>query len=334
MVQPEKKQFEGKRCLVTGGAGFIGTHLAQTLLAQGAFVRIVDNLSTGFIDNLRRTCELAEEDKLEVVLGDICDPGLVDSIAHDVDYVLHQAALGSVPRSMEDPLATHENNVTGTLRVLDGARKSDRVRRVVCASSSSVYGGATAQPPTLIPRSPYAASKACVEKYASAYSAAFGLSVVCLRYFNIFGPYQSPEGDYAAVIPRFFEAALSGRPLIVHGDGKQSRDFTHVDNAVSANLNALTSEEVPGDAVYDVGTGESHRVGTLARWIRDVTGSSSEIKHADARAGDVRRSVASIVTTRKDLGYDPVPFDVGLQRTYSYWAERFSQEKGRHGSSS
>lgn len=312
------KVLEGKRFLVTGGAGFIGSHLTRRLLELGGFVRVIDNLSTGRLGNLESIRSGADEDSLEVVIGDIRDPGILDALA-DVDYVLHQAALGSAPRSIENPLATHENNVTGTLRVLEAARKAG-VKRVVCASSSSVYGGSPGQQSeshAVSPMTPYAASKLAVENYATSYAKSMNLQVACLRYFNVFGPGQDPEGPYAAVVPRFFQAAMAEGPLTLHGDGEQTRDFTYIENVVGANLRALAVVGLPERAVFNVGCGSQLSIHDLARLVRKIAGSTSQITFGPYRAGDPRSSMADLSLSMQWLGYSPIDAITGLQETYS-----------------
>ncbi|MBI2215836.1 MAG: SDR family NAD(P)-dependent oxidoreductase, partial [Candidatus Rokubacteria bacterium] len=242
--------------LITGGAGFIGSHLADRLLADGARVRVLDNFSSGIRANLDAAARAG--DRLEVVEGDIRDPATMERVTRGVSIVFHQAAMRSVPRSVADPLGTNEHNVTGTLNVLEAARHAG-VRRVVYASSSSVYGDRPDlpkredQPPS--PVSPYAVSKAAGEQYARVWARLYGVETVGLRYFNVFGPRQDPTSEYAVVLPRFIRWALRNEPLEVHGDGEQSRDFTYIDNVVDANVLAGRAEGASGE-VFNVGCGD------------------------------------------------------------------------------
>jgi UDP-N-acetylglucosamine/UDP-N-acetyl-alpha-D-glucosaminouronate 4-epimerase len=306
------------RALVTGGAGFIGSHLADALLADGAEVVVLDDLSTGLRSNVPAGAKLLE--------GDVAD---LDDVARAVagcDLVFHQAALGSVSRSIARPLDTDRANVTGTLAVLEGARAAG-ARRVVLASSSSVYGGAdqvpTSEGAPLRPRSPYAVSKLTVEHYARVYFELHGLETVCLRYFNVFGPRQRPDSEYAAVIPRFATALLEGRAPEVHGDGRQCRDFTFVADAVQANLRAASA---PADGcagrAFNVARGEPHDLLDLLDVLTGLTGATVEPVHVGSRPGDVRRSHADITAARQALGYEPsVTFPEGLARTVK-WSQQ------------
>ncbi len=303
--------------LITGGAGFIGSHLAETLVGQGHAVRVLDNLATGKEANLEASRH--GPGGLEFMLGDITVLEDCRAAVRDVDYVLHQAARPSVPRSIKDPLATHQANATGSLNVLIAAQQAG-VKRVVMASSSSVYGNV--EPPdepkkeTLYPRplSPYAASKVAMEHYAAAFYASYGLETVCLRYFNIFGPRQDPDSPYAAVIPKFLFSLLADESPPVHGDGRQSRDFTHVDNAVAANLAACLAPDAPGQAI-NVAAGVSHDLIELLEVLSELTGKRVEADFQDPRPGDVRYSLADLAKARRLLGYEiAVDFYQGLRR--------------------
>ena len=306
------------RALVTGGAGFIGSHLADALLADGAEVVVLDNLSTGRRANVPAGAKLLE--------GDVSDPDDVARAASGCDVVFHQAALGSVTRSIERPLDTDRANVTGTLAVLDAARAVG-ARRVVLASSSSVYGGAdqvpTPEAAPLRPRSPYAVSKLAGEHYARVYFELHGLETVCLRYFNVFGPRQRPDSEYAAVIPRFATALVEGRSPEVHGDGRQCRDFTYVADAVQANLRAASApaERCAGRA-FNVARGEPHDLVELLAILTELTGATVDPVHVGSRPGDVRRSHADITLAREHLGYAPsVTFPEGLARTVDWFTQ-------------
>lgn len=304
------------RALVTGGAGFIGSHLVDALLAEGADVAVLDDLSMGLVENVAPQAELVE--------GDITDVELVSKLVAGCEVVFHQAALGSVARSVERPLNTDHVNVHGTLTVLDAARRAG-TRRVVLASSSSVYGGADVTPTPedvpLRPRSPYAVSKFTGEHYARVAWELFGLETVCLRYFNVFGPRQRHDSPYAAVIPLFAEALTSGKQPQVHGDGRQSRDFTFVADAVQANLKAAQAPaEVSAGRAYNVARGEPHSLLELLDELAGLLGAVAEPEHVDPRAGDIRHSHADIGAARKDLGYEPmVPFAEGLAQTLEWF---------------
>lgn len=301
------------RYLVTGGAGFIGSHLVETLLREGQQVRVFDNFSTGSEHNL---APFAGD--VELVRGDIRDLDAVRQAVAGVDVVLHQAALPSVQRSVQDPLTANDVNVNGTLHVLVAARDAG-VRRVVFASSSSVYGDSPSLPkvedmPT-DPLSPYAVSKLAGERYCMVWSNVYGLPTVALRYFNVFGPRQDPRSDYAAVIPRFATAMLAGRAPTIYGDGQQSRDFTYIANVVGANLAAARA---PSDTsgFYNVACGERISLLDLVDAINELLGTNIKALHEAQRAGDVRHSQASIDKIGAELGWKPaIDFATGLQYT-------------------
>ncbi len=306
--------------LVTGGAGFIGSHLAERLLADGARVRVLDNFSAGTRANLAFAAAFRR--RLEVIRGDIRNRGAVERAARGARVIYHQAAMRSVPRSVKDPLGANENNVTGTLNVLEAARRC-RVPRVVYASSSSVYGARPdlpkreEQPPA--PISPYAVSKAAGEQYAAVWARLYGVETVGLRYFNVFGPRQDPKSEYAAVIPRFILWGLKGRPLEVHGDGTQSRDFTYIDNVVEANLLAARAPEVGGE-VFNVGCGDRVSLLEIVAKLEAILGRRLERKHTPPRAGDVPHTLADLAKAKRLLGYSPlVDFDEGFRRTVEYF---------------
>jgi nucleoside-diphosphate-sugar epimerase len=307
------------RALVTGGAGFIGSHLVDALLTRGDQVVVLDNLATGRIDNLPPDAELIE--------GDVADETAVAKAVDGCEVVYHQAALGSVARSIERPLVSDTANVHGTLAVLEGARAAG-VRRVVMASSSSVYGGAqqvpTPETAPLVPRSPYAVTKLTDEHYARVFWELHGLETVCLRYFNVYGPRQRPDSQYAAVIPLFIDALLTGVAPQVHGDGRQSRDFTFVADAVQANLRAATA---PPDACagrsFNVAHGMPHSLLDLLEILAGEVGVAVEPVHVEPRAGDVRYSHADITNARRALGYEPtVGFRAGLAQTLAWFSAR------------
>ncbi|MGH7311511.1 MAG: SDR family oxidoreductase, partial [Candidatus Rokuibacteriota bacterium] len=292
--------------LVTGGAGFIGSHLVERLLGDGHAVRVLDNFSTGSRANLPFADRYGAA--LTVIEGDIRDVPTVARALAGVGVVYHQAAMRSVPRSVEDPLGANEHNVTGTLNVLQAARQAS-VRRVVYASSSSVYGDRPDlpkredHPPA--PISPYAVSKTAGEQYATVWSRLYGVETVGLRYFNVFGPRQDPASEYAAVIPRFILWALRGEPLQVHGDGAQSRDFTYVDNVVEANVLAGRVDGVGGE-VFNVGCGARISLLDIVARLEGLLGRRFERQHTPARPGDVRHTLADIDKAKRLLGYSPV----------------------------
>lgn len=321
--------FDDRRFLVTGGAGFIGSHLVERLVSEGAWVRVLDDFSTGRLENL-----LPFAERLEVREGSVTDPEACASACAGVDYVLHQAALPSVQRSVADPRPTHEVSATGTLNMLVAAKDAG-VRRFVYAGSSSAYGDTPTLPKredmTPRPRSPYAVAKLAGEHYTQAFVGLFGLETVVLRYFNVFGPRQDPHSPYSAAIPRFIEAALEGTPPTIHGDGGQTRDFTFVDNVVEANLRACFAppDSVIGE-VFNVGCGE--RVSVMRVWeeIRRAVGTTIEAERAPARLGDVRDSLADLEKIRARLGYEiRVPLAEGLRRTVAWLVQEREAEAGR-----
>src|SRR5262249_20092714 len=302
-----------KSYLVTGGAGFIGSHIAERLVRDGHHVRVIDNLVSGNEANLDPI-----KNDVEFIRDDIRNLSALERAMRGVEIVFHEAALGSVPRSVADPLTTHEVNITGTLNVLLAARGSG-VRRVVYASSSSVYGETLELPKresmTPNPVSPYALSKLAGENYISVFKRVYGFDAVALRYFNIFGPRQDPESQYAAVIPRFVTALLEGRSPTVYGDGHQSRDFTYIENVVEANLSASEAEGVSGEA-FNVACGGRYSLLELLAMLRDILGTKIDAVHEPERAGDVRDSQASIDAARRGFGYAvKISFEEGLRRT-------------------
>lgn len=303
----------GRRALVTGGAGFIGGHLVEGLLAAGWSVRVIDDLSTGSERNLAHARE-----RIEFTRGDIRDADVLKRVMDGVEVVFHQAAMASVPRSVAMPLLTNSINVDGTLLVLETARQSG-VRRVVYAASSSAYGDTEVLPKTeslpATPLSPYALQKHTGEVYCRLYRELYGLETVALRYFNIFGPRQDPNSDYAAVIPSFVTAALAGRPPVIYGDGEQTRDFTYVENAVQANLRAADSQRASG-RVINIAAGKRTSLNRLWQAIREIVGVDLEAHHAAPREGDVRDSLADLTLASELLDYAPdIDLDEGLSRT-------------------
>lgn len=299
--------------LVTGGCGFIGSHLARTLLARGDRVRVLDSLVSGNPSNLGD-----DRSRVELFTGDLNDMSLVTSAVKDVDLVFHQAALASVPRSIEDPLATHAACATGTLNLLHAARQAG-VKRVVYAASSSAYGN---QPTPLkseqdlpSPLSPYAAAKLAAEHYCHAFFHSYGLETVCLRYFNVFGPRQDPSGPYAAVVPLFARKLLAGEAPTIYGDGLQTRDFTYIDNVVQANLLAASVPAAAG-LTFNVGSGQATSLLDMLAQLQQILGTNLPPNFAPARTGDVRDSLADISRAREVLGYQPaINLSEGLRRT-------------------
>ena len=291
------------RVLVTGGGGFIGSHLAEYLLGEGHHVRILDNFATG-----RRSSVAALEGDVELIEGDIQSYERVNKAVAGCEVVFHLAALPSVPRSVQDPLTSNATNVIGTLNVLLAAR-DQAVRRVVYASSSSVYGSGAGTKPKqedmpAKPISPYGTAKLAGEGYARSFHGVYGIETVALRYFNVFGPRQDPRSQYAAVVPNFIAALLAGQPPVVFGDGEQSRDFTYEANVVQANALALDAPDVAGK-VYNIACGERVTLNRLIGELRDLLGSEIEPAFAAPRPGDIEHSVADVSLARSELGYDP-----------------------------
>ena len=304
--------------LITGGAGFIGSNLAEALVRDGQGVRIFDDFSSGSLANLA-----AIRDQIDVVEGDLRDYAAVQRAMQGVTYVAHQGALRSVERSVDDPLSSDAVNTHGTLHVLMAARDTPGVKRVVYASSSSVYGENPALPKvetqTPAPVSPYAVSKLAAENYCRVFSKLYGVETVSLRYFNVFGPKQSPQSKYAAVIPLFMAAAQQGQPLEVHGDGEQSRDFTYIDNVVQANRLALTTPGVGGE-VFNVACNERHSLLDIISSLERLIGRKLPRNHVDSRRGDVRHTQASIEHIQSKLDFRPsVGFDEGMRRTWDWF---------------
>jgi UDP-glucose 4-epimerase len=304
---------ERNRYLVTGGAGFIGSHIVRRLVGEEEIVRVVDNLSTG------RLTRLADvRDSIEFVEGDLSDERVSDEVVNGIDYVLHQAAVPSVQRSVRDPIATNRSNVTATLNLLESCRKVG-VRRLIYAASSSAYGDTDILPKTEEmapnPLSPYALQKLVGERYCKLYYDLYGLETVSLRYFNVFGADQDPHSEYSAVIPKFITKLLARESLTIYGDGEQSRDFTYVDNVVEANLLALRAIDALGH-VCNIGCGERITLNKLIRLLEEILGTEANVNYTDPKAGDVRHSLADITWAHRLLGYEPkVMLKEGLRRT-------------------
>ncbi|HVK66087.1 MAG TPA: NAD-dependent epimerase/dehydratase family protein [Polyangium sp.] len=307
------------RYLVTGGAGFIGTNIVAALVAAGERVRVLDNLATGMWENLDGISPSSAVERIE---GDIRDPEAVAKAAAGVEVVFHEAALGSVPRSVEDPVTSDAVNVGGTVTVLDVSRRVG-VRRVVFAASSSAYGETPVLPKREdmqpMPLSPYAVTKLACESYCRVVSSIYGLETMCLRYFNVFGPHQTPEGPYAAAIPRFVDAALAGRPIQIFGDGEQVRPHGVVDEAEVARLLAAASPRKLAGEVVNIAGGRRVSLNALCVEIGRVLGRALDVEHGPARPGDVRHSLADVSLAREILGYEPsVRWEEGIAPTVAY----------------
>jgi UDP-N-acetylglucosamine/UDP-N-acetylgalactosamine 4-epimerase len=314
------------RILVTGGAGFIGSNMAEDLVKDKrvSFVRVLDNLATGSLKNLQG---ISGNPRFEFVEGDIRNYETCLEVCNRIDLITHQAALGSVPRSINDPLTSNEVNITGTLNIFTAA-KEIKIKRVVYAASSSTYGDHPGLPKTEDrigkPLSPYAVTKYVNELYAQVYASLYGIEFIGLRYFNIFGPRQNPEGPYAAVIPLFINAILDGKPPVINGDGTHSRDFTYVSNAVKANLLALfTDNKQAVNQVYNIACGGQISLLKLFSELKTIAGSNLEPIHGPERAGDVKHSFADISKAEKLLGYRPdISVEEGLKKTFTWYKEQ------------
>ena len=311
------------KILITGGAGFIGSNLAEAFLADErvSSVRVMDNFATGF----RRNVEpFLQNTNFELFEGDIRNFSDCQLAMKDIDLVTHQAALGSVPRSVEDPLTTNDVNITGSLNILHAAKEAG-IKRMVFAASSSTYGDNPILPKKEEnignPLSPYAVTKYVNELYANVFNQVYGINYIGLRYFNVFGPRQDPHGAYAAVIPLFFKAAQDNVAPIIHGDGEQSRDFTFVSNAVQANMRGLFTDNPKAlNQIYNVACGERATINELWNTIKTLSNATAEATHVESRAGDVKHSLADITKARNLLGYEPeVNLREGLTKTYQWF---------------
>jgi UDP-glucose 4-epimerase len=310
------------KVLVTGGAGFIGSHLTEALLQEGHRVRVLDDFSTGKRKNLIFDKKYPS---LEIIEGDIRNLAICQKALKDAEVVFHQAALPSVERSVEDPLGSNAVNAGGTLNILFSARE-ERVKRVIYASSSSIYGDTPTLPKheemPSNPLSPYALQKYIGEQYCRLFYQLYGLETVSLRYFNIFGPKQDPASIYSAVIPRFIDALLKGHPPLIFGDGEQSRDFTYIDNVVRANLLAMSAEHLHGEAI-NIACGKRVSLNQLLNILKEIVGSKVSPVYEEPRKGDVKHSLADINKGKKILNYDPqVGIEMGLKKTVEFFQKQ------------
>jgi UDP-glucose 4-epimerase len=305
--------------LVTGGAGFIGSNICKELISQGCFVRVVDNLLTGKKSNLASVI-----DKVDFIQADMGDAEVAQLAMKDIDVVLHQGALPSVPRSVDDPAATHRHCVDATFTLLLAARDAG-IKRFVFAASSSAYGDTPTLPKvetmTPMPLSPYAAAKLVGEYYCSVFYQVFGLETISLRYFNVFGPNQDPTSQYAAAIPAFVTAILKDKPPTIYGDGEQSRDFTYIDNVVEANLLAARAKQTRGE-VINIACGEAVTVNEIIALINELLGKNIKPIYTDPRPGDVKHSLADITLAKKLIGYKTkIPFKQGLKLAIDWYRD-------------
>jgi len=303
-------------CLVTGGAGFIGSNIVNRLLERGDSVRVIDNLSTGKLGNLAPILS-----DIEFIEDSICNPESMHRATRKIDTIFHQAALPSVPRSIEDPEASHTNNITGTLNVLRAAH-ANGVKRVIYAASSSAYGDTPTLPKQekMIPNpmSPYAVTKLAGEYYCRVFSSVYGLATISLRYFNVFGPHQNPDSQYAAVVPKFIRCLLDGQAPSIYGDGEQTRDFTYIDNVVAANIMASQAEVLHGEVV-NIATASRTSVNHLYSLLQTITGRKNQAQYHPPRDGDVKHSLADISRAFELLGYQPeIDLETGLRLTVEW----------------
>jgi UDP-glucose 4-epimerase len=310
-------ELQGARVLVTGGAGFIGSSIVHSLSPDNE-VTVLDDLSSGTYDNI---ADVADEKTVTFVKGSITDTSLLAIVCNNVDYIFHLAACASVPKSISDPKLNNEVNITGTLNILEAARKHD-VKKVVFSSSAAVYGNTSTLPihesTPFDPLSPYAASKIMGEYYCSLYARLYDLPTVALRYFNVYGPRQDPNSDYAAAIPHFIYRTLASDPPVIYGDGTQTRDFVYVEDVVRANILAALSDRT---GAYNIAGGTKTSVNDLAMMICDITGIAEEPMYAEERPGDIKHSYADITRAREELGFEPtVELKEGLKKTVDWFS--------------
>lgn len=309
--------------LITGGAGFIGSNIVEYLLENGAgFVRVLDNLSTGSLDNIK---DFLTKPNFEFIEGDIRNYETCKRALTSINYVSHQAALGSVPRSINDPITSNEVNVNGFINVIDAVRNNGDVKRMIYAASSSTYGDSKELPKSEgkegKPLSPYAVTKVVNELYAEVYSRIYGLHTIGLRYFNVFGPKQSPTNAYAAVIPLFCNSFLKNEQPVINGDGTTSRDFTFIENVVQANIKALLAPNITSHTVYNVACGKQTTLNQVLHLLQQISGKGVLPIYQNERAGDVKHSLANIDKITQELGYSPAySFEKGLEITYKWYS--------------
>lgn len=317
-----KSDLSGLSFLITGGAGFIGSNIVEYLLKYGAGkVRVLDNLSNGYYQNIEEFIGLPN---FEFINGDIRDLETCQRAVEGIDYISHQAALGSVPRSIKDPITSNEVNISGFLNMLVAANESPTLRRFVYAASSSTYGDSHELPKVEgiegKPLSPYAVTKAVNEMYADVFSRVYKFHTIGLRYFNVFGPRQNPDNPYAAVIPIFCKAFIDGKAPTIFGDGKTSRDFTFVANAVQANIRAMNQVDLKGHEVFNIACGEQTTLNSMISMLNEISGKSIIAEYTQERTGDVKHSKADIGKAKRMLGYSPeVFFEEGLKKVYEFY---------------
>lgn len=309
------------KILVTGGAGFIGSHIVDNLVKDNYSVRVLDNFSTGNINNLSQEIR----DRIEFIEGDIRSYHIVHNAVKGVDVILHLAALPSVPRSIKDPITTNEVNVVGTLNILNAAKEFG-IKRLVLSSSSSIYGNNPVSPKTENmypnPLSPYAISKVTAENYCRIFSEIYGLQTISLRYFNVFGPRQNPFSEYSAVIPKFINLVLNDKQIIIDGDGTQSRDFTYVQNVVDANIRCINQEIEQKYLVMNVACQESISLNKFVKILSEKLNKEIKIEYLESRTGDVKHSLADIRSAKQHIGYTPfVSFEKGIEKTIKYFTD-------------
>lgn len=309
--------------LITGGAGFIGSNLVEYLLKYNAgHVRVLDNLSNGYFENIKDYIGLPN---FEFINGDIRDYNVCESALKDIDFVSHQAALGSVPRSIKDPISTNDVNISGFLNILNAVKESNKVIKMVYAASSSTYGDSTNLPKIEghegSPLSPYAVTKLVNELYAQVFAKIYGTNTIGLRYFNVFGPKQNPNNPYAAVIPKFVNSFLQNTSITINGDGETSRDFTFIENVVQANIKGMLSKDIFSHQVYNVACGEKISLNEMVKLLSEFSKNEIEITYGPEREGDVKHSLASIDKIMKELGYEPnVKFRTGLKMAFNWYS--------------